>query len=334
MKPKEAFVAVTYKCNSRCSMCNIWKTENPKEMPPSEYSKLPTTLDTINITGGEPFLRNDLVEIVQVIHRRIPGVRIVFSTNGSVTDLIVDQIRRIRAFHSRVGVGVSIDGLSGTHDQIRGVKGLFDKAIATLESLKARGLSDLRLAMTIQQENYREVPEVFGISQRLGVEFSATMVHNSEIYFRKSDNTRPISDSEANEVIKPVVDSLLKSRRIKDWLRAYHMNGMIDPSVRASFYSRCQAGKRYFFVTPGGDVYPCNVMDYRVGNMTEVEDWSQLWTQSAREQLDAAVSSCGNDCWMVCNTRSMMATHPLRVGGWISKRKLALRRAPVRPQSQ
>jgi len=334
MKQREAFIAVTYRCNSRCSMCNIWKTENLKEMLPSEYSKLPTTLDTINITGGEPFLRNDLAEIVQVIHRRIPGVRIVFSTNGSLTDVIVDRIREIRAFHPRVGVGVSIDGLAATHDQIRGVKGLFDKAIATLESLKAQGLTDLRLAMTIQQENYREASEVFAISQKLGVEFSATMVHNSEIYFRKSDNTRPLSDSDANEAIKPVVDSLLRSRRIKDWLRAYHMNGMIDPSVRASFHSRCQAGRRYFFVTPEGDVYPCNVMDFRIGNMTEIEDWSQLWTQLAGEKLDAAVTGCGHDCWMVCNTRSIMATHPLRVGAWISKRKLTLRRASVKPQSQ
>ena len=70
MVPKEAVIAVTYNCNARCMMCNIWKEKPGREVETSTYNKLPTTLKTINISGGEPFLRKDLPEIINIIENR------------------------------------------------------------------------------------------------------------------------------------------------------------------------------------------------------------------------------------------------------------------------
>ncbi|MBT4071635.1 MAG: radical SAM protein, partial [Candidatus Magasanikbacteria bacterium] len=57
-QPIDCVLGVTYNCNSRCTMCNIWKIKNSPELPVKEYEKLPRSLRDINISGGEPFLRD------------------------------------------------------------------------------------------------------------------------------------------------------------------------------------------------------------------------------------------------------------------------------------
>ncbi len=322
MNPKEAVIAVTYRCNAKCGMCNIWSSPAPAEMEPKHYEKLPGSLKTINITGGEPFLRKDLVEVVKAIHKRAPSSRIVFSTNGFLTESILKTISEIRKFHRNIGVGVSVDGLEQVHDKIRGSPGAFRKAVSTIEGLKALGLKDLRIGTTLTQENVRDARSVFDLSQKLGVEFSVTFAHNSEIYFQKTDNVPPEFKGENGEPLRNVLKSQLLSRSAKDWFRAYHIQGIINPELRREFVSQCRAGIRYFFVSPSGDVFPCIVMNMKMGNLREVGSWNELVNGDAAKAAIKAVRSCTEDCWMVCNTRSHIISHPLRAGAWVAKNKI------------
>jgi len=323
MTPKEAAIAVTYRCNSKCSMCNIWRIKEFVEIDSREYSKLPRSLRTINVTGGEPFLRRNIVDVLRVLHEASPNARIVFSTNGYLTDVILGKIEEIRSFHGNVGVGVSIDGLEETHDRIRGVQGMFSNGIETIEGLKRMGISDLRIALTIQNENVNEVAKVFDMSRMLGVEFSTTMAHNSEVYFQKTDNEPNEVAISESEDIDYVSRSMLKSRHPKDWFRAFHVSGISDSSIRRCFRSRCEAGHRYVFIAPDGNVYPCNVMDEPMGNLTQVTSWDALNTPGVKERVHASVRGCNRDCWMVCNTRSLIIAHPIRAGRWVLWRKVA-----------
>jgi radical SAM protein with 4Fe4S-binding SPASM domain len=321
MALREAFIAVTYRCNCRCSMCNIWAVKDHEEIEPHHYSKLPTTLKTINITGGEPFVRGDLREVVRVIHERLPRARMVFSTNGLLTERVISEMEHIRSIHRNVGVGISIDGVEKTHDKIRGIEGLFAHSIATARGLKDRGFRDLRLAMTVQQENAGQIGVVFDIARDIGVEFTAMQAHNSTIYFRKSDNIKVEFEGVPRDAMDYVVESLLRSSSPKDWLRAYHTAGMMDASIREDFEGNCKAGSRYVFIAPNGDVYPCNVMDCNIGNITSVGSWNELFTASSRSRVESCVSECRMDCWMVCNTRSLILSRPLRTGRWVLGRK-------------
>lgn len=255
VKPKEAVVAVTYRCNARCNMCNIWKVEVKDELEPVQYSKLPISLRTVNITGGEPFLRRDLVDIVSYVHSRIPSARLVISTNGSMSDVVVSKVNEIRSFHKKIGVGVSIDGMRETHNRIRGVA-IYDSAIATIKSLRDSGLGDLRIGMTLMPENVSEAAQVFDLSRQLGVEFTTTFAHNSEVYFKKTDNPSLDATQPSLDSLSSVIRSQLKSRHPKNWFRAYHMQGILDSSLRYEFVSRCEAGRRYFFMSPVGDIFP------------------------------------------------------------------------------
>ena len=64
--PIDAVIAPTYKCNSRCAMCNIWQIQEPDELGLEYFKRLPKSLRYINISGGEPFLYRDLVELVKI----------------------------------------------------------------------------------------------------------------------------------------------------------------------------------------------------------------------------------------------------------------------------
>lgn len=291
-------------------------------MEPKHYQKLPSSLKTINITGGEPFLRKDLVEVVRAIHSRVPSSRIVFSTNGFLTETIVSTLAEIRSFHKGIGVGVSIDGLEEVHDKIRGVKGAFERAITTVESLKRMGLKDLRIGMTLTRENLPDAKAVFDLSRTLGVEFTVTFAHNSEIYFQKTDNVPPEIASAGDQSLDGVLRAQLLSGSVKNWFRAYHIQGIMDPDLRREFISQCKAGSRYFFMTPSGDVYPCMVLNMRIGNLREVSEWDELFKGEAMAKATKAVRNCTEDCWMVCNTRSLIISHPLKAGAWVAKKKI------------
>jgi radical SAM protein with 4Fe4S-binding SPASM domain len=200
---------------------------------------------------------------------------------------------------------------------------MYSRAVETLNRLKADGLHDLRVAMTILPENVSEVEEVFRMASQLGVEFTATVAHNSSIYFRKDDNVGMSSVADLRRFLRPVVLSHLKSRRVKDWYRAYHVAGLYSPEIRAKYVGECEAGRRYIFVAPNGDIFPCNVMNHKLFNLTEVESWAEGFSSAARRRANELVCTCGNDCWMVCNTRSLVISHPLRASYWVFTHKLS-----------
>jgi len=330
VRPKEAFIAVTYSCNARCQMCNIWKNPPTAILQAKEYAKLPSSLTTINITGGEPFLRADLVDVVRTIDSILPRCRIVFSTNGMMTETIVKKLKQIRTFHSRIGVGVSIDGIASTHDTIRGVPDIFDHAIATVRKLKKAGFVDLRIAMTLLESNVREVRQVFELSCDLGVEFTMTLVHDSELYFKKSNNVSSKLLGAVAEELPSVLLRQLRSKSAKDWFRAYHTKGIMNPGHRRQLTSNCEAGRRYIFMSPEGDVYPCNVLSHKIGNLSSVGTWDGLFTDGAEERVREIVRNCKKDCWMICNARSLIIAHPIKTAAWVAKNKIA---AHLRPST-
>lgn len=306
-------------------MCNIWKTPPGDLLSPSHYRKLPKSISTVNITGGEPFLREDLVKVVRNVHMAVPRARMVFSTNGALTDRIVGTLEEVRLFHDRLGVGVSIDGVGEVHDRIRGVPGIFKHAIRTVERLKDLGYDDLRIAMTLSKENEGEARRVYELSKTLDIELSMVVAHNSEVYFKTNRNEEQDAPPASLDDLRFIMHSQLCSRHVKDWYRAFHTMGMMDRNHREEFSSCCEAGKRYFFMAPNGDVYPCNVMNSRIGNLGEVASWDDLFPEGSEKRIQGLVRDCKKNCWMVCNTRSLVTAHPMKTTSWVIRKKIGRR---------
>ena len=123
-------VIVTYRCNARCNMCDCFKdpTRPDEEITLEDIKKLPEMAFT-NITGGEPFIRQDIPDIVRELYKK--SDRIVISTNGYFTDRIIALCRQF----PKVGIRISIEGLQATNDAIRGIPDGFNRGYQTLKTL-------------------------------------------------------------------------------------------------------------------------------------------------------------------------------------------------------
>jgi MoaA/NifB/PqqE/SkfB family radical SAM enzyme len=316
--PLGCVVAVTYRCNARCLVCDIWKNDSDPddELRPSDYAWLPGSLRSVNVSGGEPFLRADLAEVVSVIRSACPRARIVISTNG----LLPERTERMMAQMPGTAVRVSLDAADEKHDEIRGVPGCFERALETVRRLKALGVQDLGLAATSSERNPGELIRVRELAGELGVAFIASAAHSSPIFFGAHDEDRPRGDEAAEEIAK-IMRALLASGAPRDWAKAYFMRGLIDYVRGRPRRLPCRAGTDHFYLDPFGNVYPCNVSGHRMGNIRE-GSFEELRRRSWKE-VSQAVRECGEQCWMVCTVGPPMRRRPLGPVAWMAGAKLA-----------
>lgn len=157
-------LAVTLRCNSRCLMCDIWKRKSGRGLSPEIYKKLPKSLRDIDITGGKPFLRNDLVEIIKVIKNTCPKARILITTNGLLTEKITRNVKEVLNLGpKRLIISIAMDGPARVHDQLRGIKGNWKRAVATYKELKKLRSKrfDCFFGMTLSGKNYQLIEETY-----------------------------------------------------------------------------------------------------------------------------------------------------------------------------
>ena len=175
-------VIVTYRCNAKCTMCNRYKVPSKpeEEISIETIKKLPEMYFT-NITGGEPFIRDDLKDIVRELLKK--SDRIVISTNGFFTDRIVELCKEF----PQVGIRISIEGLEKTNNEIRGLDDGFNRGYTTLKKLVDMGMKDVGFGMTVQDRNAADLVPLYNISDELGMEFATASLHNS-FYFVESNN--------------------------------------------------------------------------------------------------------------------------------------------------
>lgn len=315
--PIGCVAAVTYRCNARCGMCDIWKqtSDSEREMAPADYLWLPRSLRSVNLSGGEPFLREDLPEVAAHVARACPRARVVVSTNGLMPERIEATMRSMPG----VAVRVSVDAVGPLHDSLRGVPGAFDKAMETVERLMAAGVADVGLAATSSGDNPGELLCVKALADEKGIAFVASAVHSSPIFFGSHGSERPRS-TEAAEEIGEILRSELASRRPRDWAMAYYMRGLADYVLGRPRRLPCGAGRNFFFLDPWGDVYPCNIRGVKMGNVRD-GSFEELQRHSAAT-VGPAVSGCTEQCWMVCTVSPPMRRSPLRPLAWLVGAKL------------
>jgi MoaA/NifB/PqqE/SkfB family radical SAM enzyme len=313
--PIDAVIAVTYRCDSRCNMCNIWQLPPGDELSAAEYRALPRTLRDINITGGEPFLRDDLVELVRIIDERCGHPRIVISTNGFERRRIMHAAAGLMKIGANVGIAVSLDGIGEKHDEIRGTPGGFDKVVETLTQLRTIGYRNVRVAFTAQRDNVKHLGAVYDLSRQFRYQFTTSVAQNSEFYFSTGGNLTVDPLDLASE-LRYVMRKELLSLSPKRWLRAYFYAGVLRYNATKERILACRAGSDSFFMDPAGFVYPCLTLNRPMGSVRE-SPFEEIWKSRAAGEVRMAVEACREPCWMICTARTAMLRHPVEPAKWI-----------------
>ena len=317
MKKLNGTVIVTYRCNARCNMCNRYKkpSQPEEEISLETIKKLPPMYFT-NITGGEPFIRTDLKEIVRELRKK--SDRIVISTNGFFTDRIVELCREF----PDIGIRISIEGLEETNNQIRGLEDGFNRGYSTLKKLVEMGMKDVGFGMTVQDLNAKDLVALYDLSNEMNMEFATASLHNS-FYFVEAKNIihdRPMVAKEFERLI----NELLKSKSPKKWFRAYFNHGLINYIYGQKRLLPCDMAFDTFFIDPYGDVRPCNgTKDKEVmGNLNECESWDELWQSPRAQAVRSKVRCCDRNCWMIGSVSPAMHKYIWVPAFWVLRHKL------------
>ncbi len=302
MYPKHAIIAVTLNCNSRCIMCNIWKNRITNELQPHEFLKIPSSLIDINITGGEPFLRKDLVEIIANMKKAAPKARMVMISNGFMPHRASEDLPKIYKIDPNFAFRVSIDGIGKAHDEIRRIPGGFDKIMKTIEAARKAGLKDLGVSFTVIDQNVSEIPKVREFCKKNDLEFSITVATNSVIYFGSDKSSlRPKHPEKLEEQLRSLSRDHYSHINPKEISRGWFVKGLIEYMNTGKRTLPCDAGQGFYYMDSVGNVYTCHLKPWIMGNIRQ-DSLDQIFGRNIHA---GKVAAC-NDCWMVCTAKSMM----------------------------
>lgn len=318
----QASLITTFRCNAKCNMCNIWKypTKEEEEIDPKYYARLPDGL-RINVTGGEPMLREDIDEIFKILYPKASLLEL--STNGFYTDKIVSIAEK----YPNILIRVSLEGLPRMNDLKRGTKDGFDHALRTMLELKKTKCKNIGFSVVISDDNYEDLLYLYELCVSLDIELGNSVVHNSW-YFHKDDNK-----TEGNGALmehERFVKALLQSERIglknklKDYGRAY-FNRSIHKRLRGDqpgYRPPCGAFTDFFFVDPFGNVTPCNGSkeEWILGNIKET-DFDHIMNSEKAKAILEKINQCRRNCSFIVTERHDMLRRPWIPIKWILMNK-------------
>ncbi|MBI2138429.1 radical SAM protein [Candidatus Woesearchaeota archaeon] len=313
--------AITYDCGFRCQFCNIWKTyleERDRPLLRQElaleqiqriFAQLPD-LVSVGLTGGETFLRKDIIEVV----RSIRSKKINISTNGQFTGKIVESYKQILQMpqFEEVGASISIDGLEQVHNTMRGIKDSYQQAIKTVKLLLELQKQDSRLTIgisnTISKDNINEILKVYAIAKGLGVVFSTRLAQSSAIYYNNISNKIFVDESDIPK-LKGIFDVLIKDNPKNLFFRYYRDRYLDHPEKQPI---PCFSGFNSFYIDPYGILYPCIMLSQKLGSLKE-HTFRELLDMDQAKKIQDGIAKGKCSCWTDCEAINTIYSQPMQL---------------------
>jgi len=311
-------VFVTGRCNSRCRHCFNWKNLNKasvKELTFSELEKFSSEIGKIHslgISGGEPFLRKDLPEIVLLFSKQNSPAEIDIPTNCLLPSRIASVTEKFLKEKLPVGysMSLSLDGLKNTHDYIRGVPGNFDKVLKTYRALvklrKKYGLK-LKVSTTLNNKNIGEIEQLGNFVKK---KMPDVNFHNFEI-MRGDPKDKSLRPPSLDKLIKlrPVIFDLWKNYHFYDnslkafvagQLKEHIFNTYLEIIEKRRQVVSCLAYSFNAVLDERGNVYLCELTP-AIGNIrknTFAEILKSKKARQMRSDIRKGKCYCTHSCFM------------------------------------
>ena len=309
--PKSAFLAVTLLCNARCVMCDIWKNRGMDFTPIDVYHKLPPSLEMIDLTGGEPFLRPDLAAVVAVVHKACPKARILITTNGFLHKNIERQIDNIITADPKIAFRISLDGGKEMHEKIRRVPQAYEKVVHTVSMLKKKSVVDIGIIYTLMKQNRHELRDVYAYTKKEHINFSLNIVHDSPVYFGKEKTQLRPDPKEVKEHFDWLFKEQMKSMNPKSWAKAWFNKQSYYYMMTHRRPLPCGAGENFFYMDPFANIFMCHLKNWPIGNLKK-QTFTEIWEGKPKQKFLPLANKC-NGCWIVCTAKDAIKKNKFRV---------------------
>ena len=301
--PMNVTISLTYRCTSLCKSCDIGKNfiENPKlaknELTVSEYNKIFQSLGQVDwfiFSGGEPFMKIEIDEIIKSAYKHCKPSIIIIPTNGLLPTAIKNKTESILKDcpNARLTINLSIDGIAEQHDYIRGMPGNWKRSLETLENLKSlKKYPNLEIGVhtVISKLNVKSFKEI----QDYILENFKPDSYITEIAEERAELSSIGKDiTPEYEEYSEAIDYLIKHLKSKEDLTAkqrfrlkYYEMVKNWRKERTQIYP-CFAGWASCQIDSKGEVWMCCTRAQSIGNLRDVNyDFSELWFNGrAKEQ--------------------------------------------------
>lgn len=243
-KPKVIQFPIIDICNSRCQMCRIWQNKKSVDISVNELRKglsddLFSEVTAIGFNGGEPTLRKDLPDLVQVVVDSLPrlnGVSLI--TNAFNYEQVIEQIEAMGTILKSRGITfdvmVSLDGYGDVHDRVRGREGNFDRAQNVIKFIKSSPLvNSVRIGCTVIRENVNKLPDLldFCIRNDLYVKYRQGVPHQ-RLYTKNLKDPYALTFEEKYEFVE-FLESLIQHYEPSAMQRFFYRS-LIDQIIRGA----------------------------------------------------------------------------------------------------
>ncbi len=286
---------VTYKCNLRCKHCystagKPWKDElNEKEAMKALKILADAGVTSIAFSGGEPLLRRDFFDLAKTASDY--GMYVSLATNGTL--LTVENVRKLK----ELGIGyvqISLDGTKKTHEEFRGIPGIYEKVIEGIKNCIKEGLVTC-ISTTATKINYHDVLKVMDLAEELGVQWF--MLYNFIPVGRGSFEI-DLDPEEREELLRELWNRLKRTginfmstapyyarialQEESNIIPTHFYNPHLEGKLKtlSEFIGGCGCGRFYIAMRANGDIEPCVFFQLKLANIKDFEsadDFLDFW---------------------------------------------------------
>lgn len=282
-KPKVIQFPVIDICNSKCQMCKIWENKQSNDITVEKLKRglsngLFSEVTSIGFNGGEPTLRSDLTELVQVAIQTLPKLEsISLITNAYNYQDVIAQIEAIGKLCQRSQIHfdlmVSLDGYGEIHDLVRGKKDNFKRAQFVIQYAKESNLiGNLRIGCTVIRSNVYHLADLldFCIANNIYIKYRLGVPHQ-RLYTKDLRDPYALTEAEKYEFVE-FLEGLIH-RYEKKYLQSHFYRSLIDQILyHAPRKAGCDWQHKGATITAKGELAYCAVKskalmeDISVGN--------------------------------------------------------------------
>ncbi len=283
LPPSVLVYNVTFRCNMKCRMCLNWTKKEQRELTVSELEKalkkgdLFHRIENVSISGGEPTLRADLPEIVEVLYSNLPRVRkMSIVTNALNTRRVVEQVEAIARLNQKrnglLSIGVSLDGMGEIHDRIRNVPRAYQRVKETIHALMELRESvpfSLGMGTVVVPDNFGEMNKIAEFCQQNNIDLSFSILRFSDsILGNEAIQSELVYNEEQRAFIGNFFHQLLQKSSLIDgdsYLYMHWRSMLLGNSKRTM---PCPFMDQGIQLNPEGDLYYCE-MSKPIGNVLQ-----------------------------------------------------------------
>lgn len=311
---REWLFPVTYRCNARCVMCNIWQSERTTELNLDQWSPILDNalfggIESVSLTGGEPTLREDLPELVKLLFARLPSLRrVTLTTNALQPRRVVQHCQKLlNLCHSHAAsffVGISLDGVGAVHDEMRNVPRAFDHVDSTVQQLKPLQAHGLRLGIncTLTSRNLHDADNVQQWAAAQGLPVNYIIASFAESFYANVDAQGELAlGAKQREQLVGFLRALA-AKRSPGNLAAYFYSDMLRlVETGAARSTPCVFQKDGFILDARGDMQYC--MYSRVLGSVSESGAAQIYyaphnLAHRQEIIDTRCRNCTITCFL------------------------------------